>query len=94
MLLEWQLTRKLKPFCEIDFMNYYYMLERFAFPHWISMGIILKGDYRKHMEVLVTFRNLYPQSDFRAKRISEHVATVFSTRGMPIMTAPEVLKKV
>lgn len=72
----------------------YYMLERFAFPHWISMGIILKGDFRKHMVVLDTFRNLHPESDFRAKRISEKAAGIFSARGMTIMTAPEVLKNV
>ncbi len=72
----------------------YYMLERFAFPYWISMGIILQGDFRKHMVVLETFRNLHPETDFRAKRISDKAAMIFAARGMTIMTAPDVLKNV
>ncbi len=72
----------------------FFMLERLAFPHWISMGIILEGDFRKHTVVLDAFRKACPGTDFRAKRISGEAALVFAARGMKIMTAPEVLKNV
>jgi hypothetical protein len=44
--------------------------------------------------VLETMRKKFAPTDFRAKRISGKAALIFATRGMKIMTAPEVLKNV
>jgi len=52
------------------------------------MGIILEGDFRKHMVLLDKFRKMYPEFDFRAKAISRYAAMVFAARGMVIMDAP------
>jgi hypothetical protein len=75
-------------------MNYYFMLEQYIFPHWVSAGIILEGDYHKHLVLLETLRKKFAPIDFRAKRISDKATLVFATHGMKIMTAPEVLKNV
>ncbi len=72
----------------------YFMLEQYIFPHWVSAGIILEGDYHKHLVVLESMRKKFAPTDFRARRISGKAALVFAARGMRIMTAPEVLKNV
>jgi len=74
--------------------NMFFTLEKYDFPHWISTGIILEGDYRKHVHLLETLRHKCKPFDFRAKRISGPNALVLVTNGMQILTAPEVLKNV
>lgn len=72
----------------------YFILEQYIFPNWVSTGIILEGDYHKHLVVLETMRKKFAPTDFRAKRISGKAAFVFAARGVRILTAPEALKGV
>jgi hypothetical protein len=71
----------------------YYLMEYNSGTNWLCTGIILNGEYRKHVDALEVMRKTYPGSDFRARHITEHEVEVLAKNGMTIMTAPEVVNK-